>query len=71
MESRWCPGGSPRSFELMPTSVLVPEGHRLCIAIAGADADTFRRIPEEEMPELTIHLGGVHASHVVLPVVPR
>lgn len=48
-----------------------PGGHRLRIAIAGADADMFRRIPEEEMPELTIHLGGVHASHVVLPVVPR
>lgn len=59
------------AFELMPTSVLVPEGHRLRVAIAGADADTFRRIPEEGHPIVTLHLGGVHASHVVLPVLRR
>lgn len=59
------------AFELMPISVLVPAGHRLRLAIAAADADTFRPIPADGTPVLAVHLGGAHASRVTLPVVLR
>lgn len=55
-------------FEFMPLSVLVPAGHRLRIALAGADADTFRRIPEAGMPTISVHYGGERPSRVSLPV---
>lgn len=58
-------------FDLMPLSVLVPAGHRLRIALAGADADTFRRIPERGVPTLSLHYGGEQSSRVLLPVMPR
>jgi putative CocE/NonD family hydrolase len=59
------------SFELMPTSVLVRRGHRVRIAIAGADRDTFRRIPDAGDPVLTIARNRQHASFLELPAVPR
>ena len=59
------------SFELMPTSVLVWRGHRVRIAIAGADRDTFRRIPDTGDPVLTFARNRRHASFLELPLVPR
>jgi putative CocE/NonD family hydrolase len=59
------------SFELLPTSVLVRQGHRLRIAISGADKDTFRRIPETGNPVFTIARNRQHASFIELPLVPR
>jgi uncharacterized protein len=59
------------SFELLPTSVLFRAGHRIRVAVAGADADTFRRVPEAGDPVITLLRDRVHASHVALPVVPR
>jgi putative CocE/NonD family hydrolase len=58
-------------FELLPTSYLFKAGHRIRLAIAGADKDHFARIPADpaEAPELTIARGG--ASWVELPVVTR
>jgi uncharacterized protein len=59
------------TFELMPTSVLIHAGHRIRIAIAGADADTFRRIPDTGDPVIVVARNRVHASHIKLPIVPR
>lgn len=59
------------SFELLPTSVLIRTGHRIRIAVAGADADTFRRIPETGDPVISVARSRVHPSHVLLPVVPH
>ena len=59
------------TFALLPTSVLVRAGHRIRIAIGGADADTFARIPEEGTPVYTIERRPEHASHVTLPVITR
>ena len=56
------------SFELMPVSVLVRAGHRLRVAVAGADADTFRRIPDEGVPTVTVYHSAAHPSRIVLPV---
>ncbi len=59
------------TFALHPTSVLYRRGHRIRIAIGGADADTFARIPNEETPVWTIERGPNASSHVVLPAIPR
>jgi putative CocE/NonD family hydrolase len=59
------------TFALHPTSVLFRSGHRIRIAIGGADADTFARIPTEGTPVWTVERGPGIASHVVLPVIPR
>ena len=59
------------TFELMPVSVIVRAGHRLRIAIAGADADTFRRIPEEGAPIIMVYRSAAHPSHVALPIIGR
>jgi uncharacterized protein len=58
-------------FELLPLSALVRAGHRLRVSIAGADADTFRRIPENGMPTISVHRSAAHPSRLELPVVPR
>jgi predicted acyl esterase len=59
------------TFELMPVSVVVRAGHRLRIAIAGADADTLRRIPEEGAPIIMVYRSAARASHITLPIMRR
>jgi hypothetical protein len=59
------------SFEMMPTSVLIRAGHRIRIAVAGADADTFERVPETGRPVIELHRSAALPSQVTLPVVPR
>ncbi|MBX3145915.1 MAG: CocE/NonD family hydrolase [Gemmatimonadales bacterium] len=56
------------TFQLLPTSVLFRAGHRIRIAIAGADRDTFQRTPATGSATLTVHRG---ASFIDLPTVPR
>ena len=60
------------TIELWPTSVLIRQGHRIRVAIAGADADNFDRYPlGEDTVEVTIERNSVHASHIVLPMAAR
>jgi len=59
------------TFGLLPTSVLIRKGHRIRIAIAGHDKDTFARIPAEGTPTITVARNKVHASFVDLPIVRR
>ena len=56
------------TFGLLPTSVLFRAGHRIRIALAGADADTFARTPSEGTPEWTIQRSPERASRIELPV---
>jgi len=58
-------------FGLYPTSVLIKRGHRIRIAIAGADKDTFVRAPAEGTPVITMARNKRHASFIDLPVVNR
>ena len=56
-------------FELWATSVLFRKGHRIRIAVAGADADTFLRYPRDgTVPVLTVERNNHYASRVSLPV---
>jgi putative CocE/NonD family hydrolase len=56
-------------FALMPVSALFPAGHRIRVALAGADADTFARVPSAGDPVWRVHRSAEYASHIVLPVV--
>ncbi len=56
------------TFQLIPTSVLFKAGHRIRIAVAGADKETFQRLPSSGNVTLTVRHGG---SFIDLPVVPR
>lgn len=57
------------SFDLWATSVVIKEGHRIRIALAGADADTFLRYPRDGgVPEVIVHRSPVHPSRIALPI---
>jgi hypothetical protein len=52
--------------------VLVREGHRIRIALAGADADTFLRYPRDgSVPQWTVYRSTTQASHIDLPMRKR
>lgn len=53
------------------TSVLVKAGHRIRLAIACADADTFVRIPAEGQVTVEILRDALHATRLELPVLER
>lgn len=59
------------TFQLIPTSVLFKAGHRIRIAIAGADRETFQRLPAQGDVTISVERGGVRGSFIDLPVVPR
>ena len=59
------------SFDLWATSVLFRAGHRIRVALAGADADTFLRYPRDgSVPDLSVQRNALHASRIVLPMKP-
>jgi putative CocE/NonD family hydrolase len=58
-------------FGIQPTSVLIRKGHRLRIAIAGHDKDTFARIPAEGVPTITVARNKGNASWIELPVIEK
>ena len=60
---------SELTFELWATSVLIRKDHRLRIAVAGADKDSFLRYPRNgEVPTITVERNQQYPSHVRLPV---
>jgi len=58
-------------IRMWPISVLLRKGHQIRVALAGADADTFRRYPREGDVTWTVYRQSVLASHVELPMRPR
>jgi predicted acyl esterase len=48
--------------------VLIEKGHRIRIAIAGADRDTFGRLPATGQPVITVGRSAQYPSGVELPV---
>jgi len=55
------------AFNFFPISVQIQAGHKLRVALAGADEVMFRRWPEEGTPEWIIHKGGLAASSITIP----
>ncbi len=54
---------------LQPTSVLIKKGHRVRVALAGADKDTFVQIPATGTPTWTLSRDVAQSSHITLPVI--
>jgi putative CocE/NonD family hydrolase len=59
------------AFGLLPTSVLIKEGHCIRVSIAGHDEGTFVRIPESGIPVMTVFRNKIHPSSIDLPVIHR
>ena len=55
---------------LFPVAARIQRGHALRIAIAGGDADTFRRYSGGKAEAFTIHRGGAQASAAEIPLRP-
>jgi len=53
---------------LYATSVLIPQGHHIRVAIAGHDASVFARYPAEGTPVITMQRNSIYASRIELPV---
>jgi uncharacterized protein len=58
-------------FGLQPVSVMLKKGHRLRIAIAGADKDSFARIPAEGTPTISVGRNKQNRSWIEVPVIER
>ncbi|MFN2406641.1 MAG: hypothetical protein ABR594_11340 [Pyrinomonadaceae bacterium] len=52
-------------------SVLVKKGHRLRVAIAGHDKDTFIGIPAEGTPVISMQRNSRNLSRIELPIIKR
>jgi hypothetical protein len=74
----WFDGFCKGTFKLFPTSWVFKKGHRVRIAIAGADYPNFSLNPglaphgkPEECPDtqITIHRTGKYASRIELPII--
>jgi putative CocE/NonD family hydrolase len=58
-------------FCMWPTSILLRKGHQIRVALAGADAGTFRRYPPRGDVTWTVYRQSTLASYVELPMRPR
>lgn len=56
-------------FKLHPTSISIKKGHAIRIAIAGADKETFDKVPSEGIPTLSIHRNKTNISFLELPII--
>jgi putative CocE/NonD family hydrolase len=61
------------TFDLWATSVLIKKGHRIRIAVAGADKDNFAFYPlgRDEAPTIRMERNRQFPSKIVLPVKKR
>jgi putative CocE/NonD family hydrolase len=55
-------------FAMYPTSVLLRKGHRIRVALAGADAGFFQRYPPQGTPTWSVFRDAQRASSIDLPV---
>ena len=55
-------------FALYPTSVLLRKGHRIRVALAGADASVFQQYPQDRIPTWTIYRQALREPFIELPV---
>lgn len=56
------------AFTMGQTSALIKKGHKLRVAIAGADKDNFVRTPVKSKPTFTFIVDTVQSSYVRLPI---
>jgi len=58
------------TFQLWPIAALLRQGHRIRLAIAGADQTNFDPVPADGNATITVMSGGAAGSRLTLPVVP-
>lgn len=58
------------AFKMFSVAALIKKGHALRLVIAGADADTFRRLSKAPSEQFDIFTGGSRASKLRLPLRP-
>lgn len=58
-------------FGLHATSVVIRKNHRIRIAIAGHDKDTFYRYPSKGRPTIKIERNEKFASYIDLPIIKK
>lgn len=58
-------------IRLNPISVKIARGHRIRLAIAGADAGSFARVPAEGTPTLTVERSADRPTFLELPILPE
>ena len=58
------------TFPLLPTSWLLRYGHRIRLALAGADVDSFARVPAQGPMRWRVSLGGEEPSFIDIPMCP-
>jgi len=58
-------------FSLHATSVLIRKGHKIKIAIAGGDKDTFLTYPKDGRPTIKISRSNKFSSYIDLPIIKR
>ncbi len=56
-------------FGLHATSYLFKKGHRIRLALAGADKETFMRYPSKGKPVITIERNKKHPSFIEIPII--
>ncbi len=58
-------------FALIPTSIVIPKGHRFRISLGGADKDTFTKLPKQGFPTIQIFRNESHASCIEIPIIEK
>ena len=57
-------------FDILPTSYIVPAGHRVQVTVAGADFRERGRVEGRPPPVIRILADAAHPSLVTLPIIP-
>ncbi len=67
------PAGQPVElvFDLHPTSNIFNAGHRIRVAITGADQPNFETPEPSPAPTVSVYRNGKAASYIELPVIPK
>jgi predicted acyl esterase len=56
-------------IDMFPVSYRITKGHRIRVALSGADSDNFPLLPPNAAPSWNVCWGGdAHASCIDLPV---
>jgi uncharacterized protein len=56
-------------FDLLPTAQHFKAGHRIRMAVTGADKDSYRHLRRDSMPTIRLLRDAQHRSHMILPVI--
>jgi predicted acyl esterase len=59
------------AIKLYAVAALIRKGHRIRIAIAGADRDTFPSLSNGQPEQFDIHRGGPNLSLLEVPLRPH